>query len=140
VKETLGSAFAGSRAVRDCCLSARSTFFPDKPAATAQMRRVLALGGRVAVTTWRSNDEIPFFRELRRVAERHLGPIADQRHSFGDATGVEALLRDAGFHDVRSSIISRIIRFTEAAPVLRLNTMAPVGMSGCGKTMSDDSI
>jgi ubiquinone/menaquinone biosynthesis C-methylase UbiE len=60
-------------------------FFPDKPAAAAQMRRALAKGGKLAVARWRSDEEIPFFRELRRVAERHLGAISDQRYGFGDA-------------------------------------------------------
>lgn len=112
-------------------------FFPDKPAAAAQMRRALARGGRLAVATWRSDEEIPFFRDLRRVAERLLGPIADLRHSFGDAALIEALLRDAGFHDVRSRTISRRIRFEDGAPLLRLNAMALVGMSAAGKAMAD---
>src|SRR5579885_58266 len=77
-------------------------FFPDKPAAVAQMRRALVPGGTLAISTRRSDDEIPFFRERRRIAERHLGPIADQRHSFGDAAQLEAVLRDAGFGEGRS--------------------------------------
>jgi SAM-dependent methyltransferase len=113
-------------------------FFPDKPSAAAQMRRALAAGGRLAVAVWRSDDEIPFFRELRRVAERHLGPIADQRHSFGDGAALERLLRDAGFHDVQSRIMSRIARFNHDAPLVRLNAMALVGMSATGKTMEND--
>ncbi|WP_217573407.1 class I SAM-dependent methyltransferase [Mesorhizobium sp. GbtcB19] len=112
-------------------------FFPDKPAAAAEMRRALAQGGRLAVATWRSDEEIPFFRELRRVAERLLGPIADLRHSLGNAAPLEALLRDAGFHEVRSRTISRTIRFEDGAPLLRLNTMALVGMSAAGKAMAD---
>ena len=112
-------------------------FFPDKPAAAAQMRRALAKGGRLAVATWRSDDEIPFFRELRRVAERHLGAITDQRYSFGDAAAAEALLRDAGFHEVRVMTISRTMRFQDGAPLLRLNTMALVGMSAVGREMGD---
>ncbi|TIR15733.1 MAG: methyltransferase domain-containing protein [Mesorhizobium sp.] len=112
-------------------------FFPDKPAAAAQMRRAMEQGGRLAVATWRSDEEIPFFRELRRVAERLLGPIADLRHSFGNAALIEALLRGAGFHDVRSRTISRRIRFEDGAPLLRLNTMALVGMSADGKAMGD---
>ncbi|RUU35398.1 methyltransferase domain-containing protein [Mesorhizobium sp. M6A.T.Ce.TU.002.03.1.1] len=112
-------------------------FFPDKPAAAAQMRRALAKGGRLALATWRPDDEIPFFRELRRVAERHLGAIADQRYSFGEAAPLEALLRDAGFHEVRSRIISRTIHFGEGAPFLHLNTMALVGMSSLAKEMDD---
>lgn len=113
-------------------------FFPDKPAATAEMRRALAQSGRLAVATWRPDEEIPFFRDLRRVAERLLGPIVDLRHSFGNAAPIEALLRDAGFHDVRSRTISRRIRFEDGAPLLRLNTMALVGMSTAGKAMTDN--
>lgn len=113
-------------------------FFPDKPAAATEMRRALAKGGRLAVTTWRSDDESPFFRDLRIVAERHLGAIADNRYSFGDPALIEALFREAGFHDIRSKAISRTIRFNEGAPLLRLNTMALVGMSAAGKAMSDE--
>ena len=101
------------------------------------MRRALTKGGRLAVTTWRSDDEIPLFHELRRVAERHLGAVADQRHSLGDAAMLEALLSEAGFYDVRLKTISRTIRFNDGAPLLRLNTMALVGMSVVGKEMSD---
>ncbi len=112
-------------------------FFPDKPLAASEMRRALAKGGRLAVATWRSDDEIPFFRDLRRVAERHLGVVVDQRYSFGDAALLEALLRGAGFHDVRSRTVSRTIRFEDGAPFVRLNTMAFVGMSAAGKAMGD---
>jgi ubiquinone/menaquinone biosynthesis C-methylase UbiE len=111
-------------------------FFPDKPAAAAQMRLALANGGRLAVSTWRSDEEIPFFRGLREVAERRLGGISDQRYGFGNATALETLLRDAGFKEVRSKVLSRTIRFEADAPFLRLNAMALVGMSAAGKAMS----
>ena len=112
-------------------------FFPDKPGAAAQMRRALAQGGRLALATWRSDDESPFFRELRIVAERHLGAIDDQRFSFEDAALLEALLRDTGFHDIQVKTISRMIGFNDGEPFLRLNTMAYVGMSAAGKAMED---
>jgi ubiquinone/menaquinone biosynthesis C-methylase UbiE len=112
-------------------------FFADKPAAAAQMRRALAPGGKLAVSVWRSDDEMPFLRELRRVAERHLGPIADQRYRFGDVAALETLLRDAGLRDVRSKPVSRMLRFDDTASFLRLNAMALVGMSGAGKAMDE---
>lgn len=112
-------------------------FFPDKPAAAAQMRRALETGGRLAVATWRSDEEVPLLRDLRRVAESHLGAIADQRHSFGEAGPLEALLRAAGFHDIRVSTISRTIRFADVEVFPRMNAMALVGMSAAGKTMDD---
>lgn len=113
-------------------------FFADRPAAAAEMRRALAHGGRLAVETWRPDEEIPFFRELRRIAERHLGAIADQRHGFGDAAALEALLRRAGFGHVRSRTVSRTIHFADSAVFPRMNAMALVGMSAAGKSMADD--
>jgi ubiquinone/menaquinone biosynthesis C-methylase UbiE len=112
-------------------------FFADKPAAVAQMRRALADAGRLAVSTWRPDNEIPFFRELREVAERHLGDIVDGRHSFGETAPLEALLWNGGFREVQSKTISLTIRFDGDAPILRLNTMALVGMSAKGKTLDD---
>ncbi len=112
-------------------------FFSDKPAAAAEMRRALVQGGRLVVTTWRSDEEIPFFRELRRVAEQHLGPVADQRYGYGEAGPIESLLRNAGFGEVRTKTISRTIRFEEDEPFVRLNAMALVGMSAAGKSMDD---
>jgi ubiquinone/menaquinone biosynthesis C-methylase UbiE len=113
-------------------------FFPDKAAAAREMRRALAAGGRLAVATWRSDDEMPFLRELRRVAERRLGAIADSRYGFGDAATLDKVLRDAGFDDVRVRTVTRTIRFDDGAPFLRLNTMAFVGMSAAGKTMDEE--
>jgi ubiquinone/menaquinone biosynthesis C-methylase UbiE len=112
-------------------------FFPDKPAAAAQMRRALIQGGKLAVSTWRCDEEIPFFRELRRVAEVHLGPVADQRYAYGDAGALETLLREAGFRDVRSRKLSRTMRFDDGASFVRMNAMALVGMSAVAKTMND---
>jgi hypothetical protein len=91
----------------------------------------------LAIVTWRSDDEIPFFRELRHVAERHLGPIMEQRFSFGDAGPFEELLRDAGFHEVRARAMSRVIRCNDAATHLQLNTMALVGMSAAAEAMDE---
>lgn len=113
-------------------------FFSDKTQAIAQMRQALAEHGRLAVATWRSDDEIPFFRELRRVAERHLGAITDQRYAFGDAALLEGLLRNAGVHDILVTTVERMIRFDDGEPFIRLNTMAFVGMSTAGKAMNDD--
>jgi ubiquinone/menaquinone biosynthesis C-methylase UbiE len=113
-------------------------FFPDRPAAAREMRRALAAGGRLAVSTWRPDEELPLLRELRRVAERHLGPIIDRRHSFGEAGPLETLLRDAGFLDVRSKTVSRTIRFNEATVFVRLNAMALVGMSAASREIDDE--
>lgn len=114
-------------------------FFPDKPAAAAQMRRALAPGGKLAVSTWRSDDEQPPALALRRAAERHLGPIADPRYSFGDAGSLERLLRDAGFADVQVRERSHAVQFDGGGQAfVRLNAMALIGMSAIGKTIGGD--
>lgn len=113
-------------------------FVPDKSAAASQMHRALAEGGRLAVGTWRPDGEIQLIPELRGVAERHLGPIVDIRHSFGETEPLERVLRDAGFRDVGSRTLSRTVRFADASLFLRLNTMAIVGMSPTAKEMADD--
>lgn len=110
-------------------------FLADRPAAAREMRRALRNGGRLAVSSWRPDDESALLRELRGVAEQHLGPIADQRHSFGAAELLAALLRDAGFADVCCSVVSRIVRFADAAAFVRLNAVALVGMSPASKAM-----
>ena len=112
-------------------------FFPDRPAAASQMRRALADGGRLAVSTWRPDAEVPVCEALRHVAERQLGPIADRRHGFGESGPLVALLRDAGFHDIRTKTVSRTIRFEDGSVFIRLNAMALVGMSGRSKEMAD---
>jgi ubiquinone/menaquinone biosynthesis C-methylase UbiE len=112
-------------------------FFPDRAAAAREMRRALGPGGRLAVSTWRPDDEIPFGRALRTVAERHVGPINDRRHSFGDSRALEQLFRDAGFSNVRSKTVSLPIRFEDGSVFARLNAVALVGMSDGSKGMSD---
>jgi ubiquinone/menaquinone biosynthesis C-methylase UbiE len=112
-------------------------FFPDRLAALRQMHGALAPGGRVAVSTWRPDEEFPFLRELRRVAERHVGPISDRRHSLGDHELLESLLREAGFQEVESKTVSRTIRFSDGSVFVRLNAMALVGMSSNAKAMDE---
>jgi len=112
-------------------------FFPDKPAAVGEMRRVLAPGGRVAIATWRPLQEIPVALELNEVAERHVGTIVDSRHSFGHADVLKALLVGGGFRDVRVETLSHDVTFADGALFARLNAMAVVGMSEKGKGLNE---
>jgi len=76
-------------------------FFPDKPRALAEMHRVLAPGGWVAIATWRKLDQNPFFAAYEQAARRHLSTSAIEiPFSLGDPVVLAELLRDADFHDV----------------------------------------
>jgi ubiquinone/menaquinone biosynthesis C-methylase UbiE len=112
-------------------------FFADQIAAARQIRRAVAEGGRLAVSTWRPDEEFPVLLQLRKAAEKHVGPIADRRHSLGNTDAHEAALRDAGFHDVRARHYTRTIRFRDGSAFLRLNAMALVSMSDF-RTQSDE--
>lgn len=113
-------------------------FFADRAAAAHQMHRALVDGGRLGVSTWRPDEEFPVLRELRSIAERHLGPISDRRLSLGNPDPLEDALREAGFHDVRSQQLALSIRFDDGFTFVRLNAMALVSMSAASATLGDE--
>jgi ubiquinone/menaquinone biosynthesis C-methylase UbiE len=80
-------------------------FFSDRLSALREMRRVLIPGGRSVVLVWQSIDASPGFGVLADALERHLGPVAAtlMRAPFalGDRHQLQALMQNAGFHDVR---------------------------------------
>lgn len=114
-------------------------FFPDKPAAVASMCGALAEGGRLALLTWRPLSETPFFLELNDVVQRHLGPFVDVRHDFGDAGPLAGLLRLNGLRDTSVTTLTRTIRFENADVLLRLNTIAVLGMIRAAKQMDEEA-
>lgn len=113
-------------------------FFADRAGAAREMRRALVEGGRVGVSTWLADEEFPFLRALREVAERRLGPIDDRRHALGDPRPVEDALAGAGFGDVRTKRYTRTIRFERGEAFLHLNAMALVSMSGSSGGLAED--
>lgn len=112
-------------------------FVPDKAAAVSEMRRVLAPGGRLAVACWRSLQDTPLALALNAVAERHVGPITDSRHGFGDRGSLQQLVADGGFTDVVSDTLTHDVTFQDGALYARLNAMAVIGMSDAGKGLDE---
>jgi ubiquinone/menaquinone biosynthesis C-methylase UbiE len=112
-------------------------FMPDKPAAIREMRRVLSPAGRLAIATWCALDHIPGMVELNAVVERHVGPIVDSRHSFGDASALKQLLVEAGFNDVNVGTLAHDVEFLDGGLFARLNAMAVIGMSEKGQAMTE---
>jgi ubiquinone/menaquinone biosynthesis C-methylase UbiE len=108
-------------------------FAPDRAQAVREMRRVLAPGGRLLVSTWRSRRESPLIDGLIGIAERHLGPSNDKRYSLADADAVRSLLLEAGFADVQIAPVT--LTEHHAQFNVRMNAVAAGFELG---TLSDD--
>jgi ubiquinone/menaquinone biosynthesis C-methylase UbiE len=101
-------------------------FFPDKPKALAEVRRVLKPEGRLYLACWRTVS--PFFQKVAdslkqrindETAKQALGPYA-----FRDSDQITSLLRDAGFNvaDVSPLVIER--RLAPAREAIRKEILA----------------
>jgi SAM-dependent methyltransferase len=77
-------------------------FFPDRTAALAELRRVLAAGGRVIGTIWGPLAENPGYRALADGLGRFVGPEAARLPPFqlDDREEIRDLLAGVGFSQI----------------------------------------
>ena len=102
-------------------------FFPDRPAAAREMRRVLTAGGRAVVSVWQGVHRHPLLAASSAAVSRHLGvPITDvdTPFSFGDADELRRLLEDAGFRRVQVAAETLDARFPSAEAFTAMTTVA----------------
>lgn len=81
-------------------------FFPDRPAAVAEMHRALVPGGRVAIAVWGPLEHSPAFAALAAALREVKGDESADRFRNGpwgmpDPDALAELLGDAGFVDVQ---------------------------------------
>jgi len=87
-------------------------FFVDRPAALAEIHRVVAEDGRVLMSVWQSLDRHPFYKTLHEVIQRRLGMSALQEiFSLGNTEKLRDLLAGSGFLGVEIEPISMTARF-----------------------------
>jgi ubiquinone/menaquinone biosynthesis C-methylase UbiE len=90
-------------------------FFPDRPTALREMRRVLASAGRVGATVFTSIERNPAALALANAVDRHLGVGASSakrsEHSLADPHELRELFSEVGFMDIRIETVTLDIRF-----------------------------
>jgi SAM-dependent methyltransferase len=102
-------------------------FVSDRAAMVGEMRRVLAEGGRLALSVWRGLDHNQGFARLARALDgrsARAGGIMRSPFGFGDQDEVRQLFTGAGFDHVRVLIEAHVCRFPSPAELLRYEVLS----------------
>ena len=95
-------------------------YFADRPAAAAEVRRVLASGGRALLVVWQALAHNPVQEALNAAGQRRVGvaPLATA-FGLGDAREVGRLFESAGFADVTVTGRELVVVFPSRAEFAR---------------------
>ena len=103
-------------------------FFPDRPAALEEMRRVLLHAGRLALSVFGPIEHNPATHALADALDRHVraGASVAKRteHALADTDELRALLAGAGFRDAHIQTATRTVRFHSVEEYVRVQLEA----------------
>lgn len=102
-------------------------FFDEPSAALAEVRRVLADGGRLALNVWKPLEHHPVYQAVLEAEAQHLGAeLADvaRPFTFGGRERLRSLLDGAGFGEVDISERTMEAEFSEPETFVTLTVMA----------------
>ena len=95
-------------------------YFADRPAAAAEVRRVLAPGGRALLVVWQALRHNPVQEALNAAGQCRVGvaPLATA-FGLGDAGELEELFASAGFADIAVMGRELVVVFPSRAELAR---------------------
>jgi ubiquinone/menaquinone biosynthesis C-methylase UbiE len=99
-------------------------YFPDRPAALSEIHRVLDRRGRLVLNVWRpirfNAGHSVFADVLQRRVSNEAAETRRAPFKLSDQNEIRTLVADAGFHDVVTSLTTRIARFASAEAMVRI--------------------
>ena len=109
-------------------------FFPDRPLALREMKRVLRPSGRIGLSVYSSIERTPAAHAFATALDRRLGPGASKikraEHVFPAADDLGALLASVGFERIKLSTVTQQITFPSVLDYVRFQLTA-TPMAGC---------
>ncbi|HKB49699.1 MAG TPA: methyltransferase domain-containing protein [Ktedonobacterales bacterium] len=103
-------------------------FFPDRPMALQEIRRVLVPDGRLALNVFGPPEHNPATHVLTTALDRHVGPAASvakrTEHALADIEQLHRLITDAGFRDIVIRTTSKLVHFPSPADYVRIQLAA----------------
>jgi ubiquinone/menaquinone biosynthesis C-methylase UbiE len=103
-------------------------FFPDRPQALRDMRRVLVPGGRVLLSVFGPLAHNPAPQALAEALERHVGSHASAikraEHDLEDPAALDDLVSGAGFAAVTIETTTQHIHFPSSREYVRIQFAA----------------
>jgi ubiquinone/menaquinone biosynthesis C-methylase UbiE len=115
-------------------------FFPDRPLALREMRRVLRGSGRMALSVFSPIEQTPAAYAFVQALDHHLGPGASAtkraEHVFGSVEEVRIVLAEEGFGQVDVQTVTQRIVFPSVLDYVRFQLIA-TPMAGLLSDRSD---
>ena|SRR5690348_1105279 len=103
-------------------------FFPDRPAALQELRRILVSNGRLALNVFGPIEHNPATFALANALDRRIYPGASEakraEHMLADTGELGMLIAAADFRDVEVRTVSKLVQFSSPAEYVRIQLAA----------------